>query len=52
LLKKTNNVVNNPFTYKSDLDLNKFFKVYDLIKINDYNSESINKSDLEDSAIK
>jgi hypothetical protein len=34
------------------LNLTKFYNVYDLIKLNNYDSESINKNELVDSAIK
>jgi len=52
LLKIDNWLLKTNFSNRWDLDLTKFYDVYDLIKLNNYNSESINKNELVDSAIK
>ncbi len=52
LLKNDNNSNISNILGKSDLDLTKFWEVYKIIKINNYNSEWINKEKLVDSAIK
>ena len=52
LLKIDNWLLKTNFINKWDLDLDKFYKVYNLIKLNDYNSEWIDKNKLVDSAIK
>jgi carboxyl-terminal processing protease len=49
-LLKTNK--NDSISIKWELDLTKFWEVYNLIKINNYNSEWINKEELVDFAIK
>jgi len=52
LLKIDNWLLKTNYSNKWDLDLTKFYNVYDLIKLNNYDSESINKNELVDSAIK
>jgi len=52
LLKIDNWLLKTNFSNKSDLDLTKFYNVYNLIKFNGYDSEWISKNELVDSAIK
>ena len=52
LLKTNNNSSISSVLWKSDLDLTKFYEVYNLIKMNNYDANTINKQDLVDSAIK
>ncbi len=52
LLKNDNWVIKTNFSNKWDLDLWKFYEVYNLIKLNNYDSEWIKKDVLVDSAIK
>ena len=52
LLKNDNWVLKTNFSNKWDLDLWKFYEVYNLIKLNNYDSEWIKKDVLVDSAIK
>lgn len=52
LLKNNNKTELNNNLYKSELDLNKFWETYNLIKISYFDSEWLNKKELVDWAIK
>lgn len=52
LLKTIENWEKTSILWESDLDLSKFYEVYKLIKINNYDANSINKDELLDWAIK
>ena len=52
LLKNSQNLAINWFSNQKDLDLEKFWEVYSIIKLNNYDSGWIKKDELVESAIK
>ncbi|MFC1798160.1 hypothetical protein ACFLY2_03540 [Patescibacteria group bacterium] len=52
MLKNTNTSSIINILAENELDLTKFWEVYNIIKINNYDSKGIKEDDLVDSAIK